>query len=112
MQFKHHFKHVDYSESLVRYLETLVEKQERYLLKDAICNFYYSKSRHHHECFVEVQVQNGNGFFKASAESNDFYEAADLAAQKISKQFKKTKDKLQHHKGQSTHPDLGMKRTA
>ena len=112
MQFKHHFKHVDSSDSLKSYLEALIEKQSRYLLKEAVCNVYYSKSRHHHECSVEIQVQNGNGHFKASAQSNDFYVASDLAAEKLSKQFKKMKEKLQHHKGQSTAITLPHKKTA
>lgn len=112
MQYKHHFKHVDSSESLQTYVEALIEKQSRYLLKEAVCNFYYSKSRHHHECSVEIQVQNGNGYFKASAQSNDFYVACDLAAEKLSKQFKKLKEKLQHHKGQSSADTLPHKKTA
>lgn len=98
MQHKHHFKHIDVSESLQNYIEDLVGKQSRFLLKDAVCNFYYSKSKHHHECNVEIVVQNGNGHFKASAEAETFYLAADKAADKLSKQFKKTKEKLQHHK--------------
>lgn len=98
MQHKHHFKHIDVSESLQNYVEDLIAKNSRYLLKDAVCNFYYSKSKHHHQCQVEINVQNGTGYFKATSEAESFYLAADKAADKLSKQFKKTKDKLQHHK--------------
>lgn len=101
MQSKHHFKHVDSSESLQQYVEGLVAKHSRFLLKDATCNFYYSKTKHHHQCQVEIVVQNGNGYFKATAEDGDFYVACDLAVEKLSKQFQKTKEKLQHHKDYS-----------
>ena len=98
MLHKHHFIQIDSSQALEIHCEELLEKQSKYLLKEAICNFFYSKSKHHHQCHVEINVQNGNGYFKASAEAENLYLAADIAADKLCKQFKKMKEKLQHHK--------------
>jgi ribosomal subunit interface protein len=98
MQWKHNFKHVDVSESLQQYAESALMKEGRFLLKDSHCQMIYSKGKHHHECRVDVNVQNGTGHFKASGQSDSFYTAVDEAAEKLSKQFQKKKEKLQHHK--------------
>ncbi|PIS11251.1 MAG: ribosomal subunit interface protein [Bdellovibrio sp. CG10_big_fil_rev_8_21_14_0_10_47_8] len=97
MRWKHTFKHVDVSESLKSYSEECFERASRFLLKDSVWQVYYSKGKHH-DCCVEVSVQNGNGFFKASGHADSFYLAVDEVAEKLSKQFQKKKQKLQQHK--------------
>lgn len=98
MKWKHNFKHVDVSDSLRAYVEEMFEKIGRFLLKDSQFQAFYSKGKHHHECRVELIVQNGTGHFKASAEADSFYTAADEVAVKLGKQFQRKKEKLQHHK--------------
>jgi ribosomal subunit interface protein len=98
MLWKHNFKHVDVSESLQQYTEDTMTKEGRFLLKDSQWQIFYSKGKHHHECRVDITVQNGTGHFKASGESDSFYTAVDEAAEKLGKQFLKKKEKLQHHK--------------
>ncbi len=97
MFMKHTFKHVDVSDSLKEYAEDQISKSSRYLLKESSGHIFYSKGKHN-DCLVEITVQNGTGYFKASAHSDDFYEAVDEAADKLSKQFLKTKEKLKTHK--------------
>ena len=98
MQWKHNFKHVDVSESLQQYAEDVLTKESRFLLKDSQWQLFYSKSKHHHECQVDVHVQNSTVHFKASSKSASFYEAVDEAANKLSKQFQNKKERIQHHK--------------
>jgi ribosomal subunit interface protein len=98
MLWKHNFKHVDASESLQAYAETAFSKDGKFLLKDSQFQIFYSKGKHHHECQVDVTVQNGTGHFKASGISHSFYQAVDEAAHKLGKQLQKKKEKLQHHK--------------
>lgn len=98
MKWKHNFKHVDVSDSLKEYVEETFEKVAHFLLKDSQCQGFYSKGKHHHECQVEFIIQNGTGYFKATAQSDSFYLAVDEAAVKLSKQFQKKKEKLRHHK--------------
>jgi ribosomal subunit interface protein len=97
MQWKHTFKHVHVSDSLKTYAEETFEKEARFLLKESQWHVFYSKGKHA-DCCVEVLVQNGNGHFKATCHSDSFYTAVDEAAEKLSKQFQKKKEKLQHHK--------------
>jgi ribosomal subunit interface protein len=100
MQWKHTFKHVHVSDSLKTYAEEVFGKESRFLLKDSQWQIFYSKGKHA-DCCVDVTVQNGNGHFKASAHSDSLYAAVDEAAEKLSKQFQKKKEKLQHHKDPS-----------
>lgn len=109
MTWKHNFKQVDVSKSLQTYAEGVFEKEERFLLKDSHWQIFYSKGKHK-ECKVDVTVQNGNGHFKATASSDSFYSAVDLAAEKLSKQFRKKKEKLQHHKDFSKSKEGRLKR--
>jgi ribosomal subunit interface protein len=110
MQWKHNFKHVDVSESLQQYAESALTKESRFLLKDSQWQIFYSKGKHHHECQVDVHVQNGTGHFKTSVTSDSFYTAVDEAAEKLSKQFQKKKEKLQHHKDFEKSREGRMKR--
>lgn len=109
MSWKHTFKHVDVSEALQNYVEAIFLKEEKLLLKDSQWQVFYSKGKHK-QCRIDVMVQNGNGYFKATAQSQSFYLAADLAAEKLSKQFQKKKEKLQHHKDFSKSKEGRLKR--
>ncbi len=97
MNWKHTFKHVDSSDSLKQYAETILEKAGQLLLKESQWQIFYSKGKRH-DCQVDVLVQSGTGHFKATSHSDSFYLALDEAAEKLSKQFLKKKEKLQAHK--------------
>ena len=97
MTWQHTFKHVDVSPALQEYVEACFEKSARFLLKESSWHVYYSQGKHH-DRYVQVTVQNGTGYFKASAHSDDFYLAVDECAEKLSKQFQKKKEKLKSHK--------------
>lgn len=97
MKWQHSFKHIDSSAALQEYAETSFEKCSRFLLKESSWHVYYSKGKHADKC-VEVTVQNGTGYFKASAHCDDFYMAVDQCAEKLSKQFQKKKEKVKSHK--------------
>jgi ribosomal subunit interface protein len=109
MPWKHNFKHVDVSSALKTYAEELFEKEHRFLLKESHFQVFYSKGKHK-ECRVDITVQNGNGHFKASAKADSFYGAVDEVALKLSKQFQKKKEKLQHHKEPSKSRQGRLKR--
>ena len=96
MSWKHHFKHVDRSESLENYIESQFEKVDYFLLKEGQWHVYYSFDQH--RCCIEVSGGNGTGHFKAKALSDDFYVAADLLIDKLSKQFRRKKEKVKNHK--------------
>ena len=97
MNWKHTFKQVDSSEALKTYSENILEKAGQLLLKSSQWQIFYSKGKHH-DCCVDIVVTNGTGHFKATSHSDSFYLAVDEAAEKLSKQFLKKKEKLQAHK--------------
>lgn len=90
------FRHLDYSQALCDYTTEQLEKAGRLLLKDGKYQVYYSKEKH--LCHVEVSVQSPWGYYKAEASADDFYVAADQVAEKLGRQFQKSKEKHQHHK--------------
>lgn len=96
MKWKHNFKHVDSSESLKQYAEERFQKLEKLLLKDSQWHIHYSMGKW--DCRVEVVVTNPDSRFKASSVSDDLYDAVDIAAHKLSKQFFRRKERLQSHK--------------
>ena len=96
MQFQFTFRHVDPSNSIRDYAEDQFTRGGRLLLKESRCQVSFSKGRY--DCQVNVIVSGGWGTFKASSSGDDFYHAVDLVAEKLSKQFQKRKEQLQHHK--------------
>lgn len=96
MKWKHNFKHVDRSESLEGYIESRFEKMEHLILRDSQWQVFYSFDKN--DCCVEISGGNGISHFKASAKGSDFYGAADSAADKLSRQFLKKKERVQHRK--------------
>lgn len=90
------FKHLDYSESLVKYTNGKLDEIGQFLLKDGRCNVYYSKDQH--EFVVEVSINTREKFFKATATASDIYVAVDLMTDKLEKQFLKVKEIYMDHK--------------
>ena len=96
MKSQYSFKHLDYSESLVKYSEIKLDEVGRFLLKEGQCHVYFWKEQH--EFYAEVTVNTRQKFFKATARANDIYAATDLVCDKLEKQFIKVKEVYTNHK--------------
>lgn len=96
MKSKYTFKHLDYSDSLVKYTTDKLNEIGQFLLKDGQCSVYYSKDQHQFQ--VEVSINTKQKFFKATASAVDIYVAVDLMADKLERQFLKVKDIYTNHK--------------
>lgn len=96
MKSNYTFKHLDYSESLVKYTNEKLNEIGQFLLKEGRSSVFYSKARH--EYVVEVSMNTKQKFFKATASASDPYVAVDLMADKLEKQFLKVKKIYQNHK--------------
>lgn len=96
MKFQFTYRHVDVSPSLNQYAEGQFAELGRYLPTDSRWQVIFSMGRYEYN--VEVSVQSPWGHFKAVSRAQDFYQAVDMAADKVGKQFKKQKDMHQHHK--------------
>ena len=99
MKYKFNFHQVDPSQALMVYTQEEIEKASRLLLTDGSCQVFYRMGRH--DCQIQVDVSSPWGHFKATGKAENFYAAMDEVAQKLSKQFKKIKEKHQsHHKAE------------
>lgn len=97
MKWKFTFKQVDSSTSLQDYAQSVFEKSAELLLKQSDWQVFFSMGKFDYS--VEVFVANPHGRFKVKATSEEsLYVAVDKAADKLSKQFYKQKEKLQAHK--------------
>lgn len=96
MKSNYTFKHLDYSDSVVKYTNEKLDEIGHFLLKDGKSSVYYSKV--HHEYTVEVTINTKQKFFKATATAPDIYVAVDLMTDKLEKQFLKVKNIYMNHK--------------
>ncbi|MBC7459007.1 MAG: ribosome-associated translation inhibitor RaiA [Bdellovibrionaceae bacterium] len=96
MKSNYSFKHLDYSESLVKYSDQKIDEVGKFLLKEGQCHVFFWKENH--EFFAEVTVNTRQKFFKATAHAADIYAATDLVCDKLEKQFIKVKEVYTSHK--------------
>ncbi len=97
MKFQYTFQKMEPSEFVVKAAEEKITHTTRYLLKDGSGHIYFGRKGFMFSIKVSIQV-GGEGYFKASAESENLYSAIDLVCDKLEKQFVKKKDKIQNHK--------------
>ncbi len=91
------FKHLDTSSSLMTYTNERLGEIEKYLLKAGRANVEFSRNKKH-DFQVEVTIQSGIGYFKATSHGDSFQSAVDAACEKLSKQFLKNRKIQQKHK--------------
>ena len=96
MKSNYTFKHLDYSESLVKYTNEKLDEIGKFLLKEGRCTVYYWKD--HHEFHCEVSINSKKKFFKAQGTATDIYVAVDLMIDRMERQFLKVKEIYQDHK--------------
>ena len=92
---KFNFHQMDPSTALMTYLESELDKIGRFLTLEGSCQIFCRMGRY--ERAIQIEVQTSWGRFRSIGKANDFYTAADIAAEKLSKQFKKAKDRHQSH---------------
>ena len=108
MKWKHSFRQVQVSEALKEHAQDKFEKIGRMLLKDSDWLIFYRKGKIDFE--VEVSVRNPNAHFKAVAKGENLYDAVEVVAEKLSKQFQKRKEKLQDHSKRERSKEARMER--
>ena len=96
MKLQFTFKHLDHSEALQEYAQHRLNDISQFLLKEGLGQVYFSKTKS--QFSVEVTVNSKQKFFKASSNSMDVYEAVDLVAYKLEKQFLRLRKLHTNHK--------------
>jgi ribosome hibernation promoting factor len=96
MQLNITFRHLEPTEALKSHVRGRVEHVERYIDRpsEAHAVLHVENLDHH----AEITVKAGRFLLRGTARSGDMYASIDAAADRIEKQLKKHKQKLQNHK--------------
>ncbi len=101
MQVNITFRHLDPTEALKAHVKDRVEHVQKYIDRpsEAHAVLHVENLDHH----AEITVKAGRFLLRGSAKSQDMYASIDAAADKIEKQLKKHKSKLNTFKVNGTH---------
>jgi putative sigma-54 modulation protein len=97
MEFKYTFHQIPHSDFVVQAVEDKVGHSMRYLFGHGTVQVSFSKKGHAFTIGIAIKG-NGGIYYKASATCENLYAAIDLVKDKLEKQFRKQRKKLQNHK--------------
>jgi putative sigma-54 modulation protein len=103
MQVNITFRHLDPTDALKSHVRERVEHVKRYVdrASEAHAVLHVENLDHH----AEITVKAGRFLLRGSARTQDMYASIDAAADKIERQLKKHKEKLNTHKLNGEHPE-------
>jgi len=97
MDFKFSFHQIPHSEFIVNAVETKIGRSLKYIFGDSQVKVAVGKKGY--EFSIGVTLNGRAGIcYKASAKAENLYAAIDLVQDKLERQFKKNRKKLQNHK--------------
>ena len=104
MQVNITFRHLDPTDALKAHVRDRVEHVQRYIDRpsEAHAVLHVENLDHH----AEITVKAGRFLLRGTAKTQDMYASIDAAAEKIERQLKKHKSKLQTFKANGNHTDL------
>ncbi len=96
MQVNITFRHLESTEALKSHARDKVEHIQRYIDRpsEAHVVLYVENLEHH----ADINLKAGPFLLRGRAKTGDMYSSIDAAADKIERQLKKHKEKLQNHK--------------
>jgi ribosomal subunit interface protein len=97
MRIDFKFRHSPNSAELTDYVTEHVSKLEKFEMKPVRAEFTFSTEKTTKR--VDIHVRGEDIEMHAHAESDNFFEAVDLALNKIARQLARKKSKVQAHKG-------------
>ncbi len=96
MQVNITFRHLEPTEALKSHVRGRVEHVQRYLDRPTEAHaVLHVENLHHH---AEITLKAGRYRLRGTARSQDLYASIDAAADKIERQLKKHKERIQDHK--------------
>ncbi len=90
------FKHLDHSDALQEYAQSLLDQSSKFLLKEYKAHVTFSKRQK--EFCVEMTIFTKEKAFRAKSYHYDVYHAVDETTVKLEKQFLKVRKLATHHK--------------
>ncbi len=91
------FRHMDSSQQLKDHTEAKLERLQRYEDQELTIHAIFSIEKFHKK--VEFTAHSNGHSFVSHDMADDMFEAIDLAADKLDRQFNREKTKRKHHKG-------------
>jgi len=99
MQVNITFRHLEPTEALKSHVRGRVEHVQRYLDRPTEAHaVLHVENLHHH---AEITLKAGRYLLRGTAKTQDMYASIDAAADKIERQLKKHKERIQDHKSAS-----------
>jgi putative sigma-54 modulation protein len=96
MQVNITFRHLDSTEALKMHTRDKVEHIQRYIDRPSEAHVVLSVENLEHK--ADINLKAGPFLLRGRAKSGDMYASIDAAAEKIERQLKKHKEKLNNHK--------------
>ena len=96
MKIEIQFKSLEHSPSLAEYTADRLQKLDKLAMKHKKARVHFSAVRFLKQ--VEIVIYGNGATLSASAKSDDFHTAVDLAVHKLMRQLEKQKSIIQRHK--------------
>ncbi len=93
MNFSVTFRHMDATDAIREYAEQKLGKVSKYLSEPIDLNVVLKVEKHRH--IAEVTLSSERKVFNSKEKTEDMYSAIDKAADKLERQVKRAKDRLQ-----------------
>src|SRR5216684_6667435 len=97
MQINITFRNLEATEALKNYSRDKVERVKKYLDRAGEAHVVLSLERHLHH--ADITIHSGAFLLRGREKSEDMYASIDLAMDKIERQLRRYKEKLNHHHG-------------
>lgn len=91
------FRHMDSSQQIKDHTEAKLARLARYEDQELSIHAIFGMEKYHK--LVEFTAHSNGHDFVSHETADDMFEAIDLAADKLERQFKREKTKRKHHKG-------------
>jgi putative sigma-54 modulation protein len=97
MQLNITFRNLDATDALKHYASERIERVHKYLDRAGEAHVVLSLERHLHH--ADISIHAGTFLLRGREKSEDMYASIDLAMDKIERQLRRYKEKLNHHHG-------------
>lgn len=108
MKFNIHGKNIEITDSIEAYIEEKVGKLHKYFGQpdDMVANILVKVKGLDQK--IEVTIPTKNVILRAEEASKDLYAAIDLVSEKLERQIRKSKTKMQKHRQKERYMDFSM----
>ena len=103
MNFSVTFRHMEATDAIRDYAEQKLGKVKKYLTEPIEFNVVLKVEKHRH--IAEITLSSERKTFNCSEKTEDMYSAIDKAADKLERQVKRAKDRIQTKRTSGSKPE-------